>query len=51
MKPEQHQHTPEQLRPQPQPVDLTALVARINAGFDRPLRNMTDRKYKEQEGL
>lgn len=47
MNPEEHQATPDQLRPQPRSVDLAALVARINSRFDRPLRNMTDR---EREG-
>lgn len=51
MTPEQHQNTPDQLRPQPRPVDLKALVARISTGFDRPGKNITDRSYYEEEGV
>ena len=48
MAPEEHQATEAQLRPEPRPVDLPALVARITASFDRPARNIVDR-YNEEE--
>lgn len=49
MTPEEHQSTEAQLRPAPRPVDLVSLVGRITSGFDRPLRNITDRTIEREE--